>query len=243
MVRPPSAFLAAILILAAANVQATVIDLFDAAPQYCSVSAGGTSSSDHGNPGASAIGGYRDIAMTWVNGKRSSAEVFTGADGTGLSFTQGTSQAKTTVIWDGANTPNVISYLLGKDLTIGGDNEFLLDIGEVTATGLNLKMTVYSADADHASVYSTFVPSGSGSVLSVLYGAFAQAAGAGHAADFGSVGAISLELNGTGNSGSDITLNSIKTGFSPTVPEPSTLALAAIGFLAFFGVGRRWKKA
>jgi hypothetical protein len=55
-------------------------------------------------------------------------------------------------------------------------------------------------------------------------------------ANFSNVGAIVLEFNGVGHIGSDITIDSIGT-----VPEPSTLALAAIG-VSILGLGWRWRE-
>ena len=96
-------------------------------------------------------------------------------------------------------------------------------------------MTVYT-DATHASQYVTTVPAGGSSNLLLPYSLFSQIGANG--ANFSNVGAIVLEFNGVGHAGSDITIGPIQT-----VPEPSTLALAAIGAMVALGFGRRWRRA
>ena len=108
---------------------------------------------------------------------------------------------------------------------------------EVTGTGLNLKMTVYT-DATDASEYDSFVSVGTTGIVSVPYGSFSQV-GTNGPANFASVGAIVLKLSGSGNSGSDITIKSIRT--SVGVPEPSTLVMAVIVVMVLLG-GRCWRR-
>ena len=117
----------------------------------------------------------------------------------------------------------------------------MFNVLATTGTGVELTMTVYT-DATHASTYSTLVPGGYFGSESWQYGGFSQLVGAAGPANFGTVGAIVLDFNGTGHVGSDITIGPLQTN-TGTVPEPSALALAAIGAMVFFGFGRRWRRA
>jgi len=238
MIRRSAAFLAAlaaVFVWPAANVQATLIDSFDAGNQSLWVSPGTPYSLSQANVGSMAIGGYRNVAIQWITGRQSYVDVLDDPTLTGLSFTQGTAQAKTTVTWDGPDIPNVLGYSLNANLASGGANGFVLDVAQVTGTGVNLTMTVYTNDASHASVYSHLLTAGTTGAFAVPYTSFSGAA------SFSDVDVIVLELDGTGHSGSDITINSIKTSVIG-VPEPSTLVMTAIGALVFLGAGRRWKR-
>jgi hypothetical protein len=211
--------------------EASFIDAFDAGDQTLFVWSGKTNADDQANPGTStAIGGYRDIALTWYSGELDFANVLASA---GIfTFTQGTSEGEVAITWDGENSKGVLGYLLGANLTSGDDNQFLLNVASVTGTGVDLTMTVYT-DATHASKYDIFPLSSSG-IKHLYYSDFSAVPGYG-AANFSNVGAVVLKLNGTGHVGSDITIGPIQT-----VPEPSTLALAAIGTMVLgFGWRRR----
>jgi hypothetical protein len=240
MVHRTAALLVAIVVLSAANANATLIDSFDVASQSSWASASIPDSSSQAHPGTTtAIGGYRDVAIHWLLGAKSYVDVLTGMDGSELAFAQGSGQAETTVTWDGANSPNVLSYSLGADLTTNGNNEFVLDIAEVTGTGLNLTMTVYNTDGIHASTYTTVVPANTVGDFAIKYSSFTSTSvGISGIADFVHTGAIVLDLSGSSHSGSDITINSISTATGTTAPEPSTLTML-LGTLAVFGLLRR----
>jgi hypothetical protein len=226
---------AVILALSSAYAQATMIDSFSVTDQALFVDpygSGQTASSSLAAP--DAIGGFRDVALQWISGSLDFADVV--SQGSMFSFTQGTAVGQATITWDGALASNV--YSLGANLD---GNEFLIDVLGTTGTGVELTMTVYT-DATHASTYSTFVPGGYANTEPLLYTGFTQLGGAAGPANFANVGAIVLNFNGTGNPGSDITIGSLQTN-TQTVPEPSTLALAAIGAMAFLGFGRRRRRA
>jgi hypothetical protein len=231
------AVLAAVLALSAANVQATLIDSFDAGSQSLSASPGTPYSLSQSHVGPDALGDYRDVAIQWLAGRQSYVDVLADPTLAGLSFTQGTGQAVTTVTWDGLHIPNVLTYTLNANLTTGGENEFVFDVEQVTGP-LSLTLTVYTNDASHSSVYSCpMTVAMTGTTLSVPYTSFSGTA------NFSDIDAIVLRLDGTGHSGSDVTLKSLKTDDKgPSVPEPSTLALAAVGAFVFLGAGRRWKR-
>jgi hypothetical protein len=238
------AALAAVFVLSAANVQATLIDDFDAGAQSLWTSQGTPYSLSQANvTSEDAIGGYRNVAIQWLTGRQSYVDVLADPTQAGLSFTEGTGEAIATVTWDGPDIPNILEYALNVDLTSGGENEFVLDVEQVTGTGIQLTLTVYT-DATHASRSTTFLDAQLSEPLALPYGTvFSQLAGTSGPADFAHVGAIVLELSGAGHPGSDITINSIWTDDNgPPVPEPSTLVLAAIGALGLLGARRRWRR-
>ncbi len=230
------------LALSVGSARATLIDSFSDGSQSLFVSSDQTNDSSNVGPGTSnVIGGYRDVSLQWLSGDLDFANVLTSAGK--FSFTQGTSEAKVALTWDGDNAISSLNYLLGANLTSGSDNGFLLNILATTDTGVDLTMTVYT-DASHASTYGTPIAGGfsGGKILS--YGSFTPLTGAAGAADFSNVGAIVLTLSGYGHSGSDITLGTIQTTSNGApVPEPSTFALAAIGAAVAWGLRRRWKKS
>jgi hypothetical protein len=240
------AALAAVFVLSAANVQATLIDYFDAGAQSLWTSQGTPYSLSQANvTSEDAIGGYRNVAIQWLTGRQSYVDVLADPTLAGLSFTEGTGEAIATVTWDGPDIPNILEYALNANLTSGGENQFVLDVEQVTGTGIQLTLTVYT-DATHASQSTIFLDAQPSEPLALPYGTvgsvFSQLAGASGPADFAHVGAIVLELSGAGHPGSDITINSITTDTHGPVPEPSTLVLAAIGGLGLLGVRRRWRK-
>jgi hypothetical protein len=226
---------AIVLALVAANAEASLIDSFTAGKQSLSVSPDATTDSNQANPGTSvAIGGYRDIALKWLSGDLDFANTLT--TGGKFAFTQGTSEGEAAITWDGANTQGVLSYALGTDLTSASNNEFLLNIITTTGAGMGLTMTVYS-DATHASSYSTTVPAAFSGNKAMLYSGFSKLSGAAGPANFASVGAIVLDLKGTGYAGSDITLGTIST--AQAVPEPPVLAFTIMGAMVAIWGWRR----
>jgi hypothetical protein len=237
MIKRTGVLLAAVLAFSAANVEATLIDSFSAKSQSYLASRWRQSDSGQKRPGSDvAIGGYRDVGVRWISGGMSRVKVFADRDEPGFDFTEGFGQAIARLTWDGANSPDRLSFSLGADLKSGGDDDFLFDIGKVSGNGTRLKMTVYTS-ATHASVYTSVVEAGTSGDLKIPYSSF-RPVGCYCGADFSHVGAIVLELSGVGRAGSDITINSIRT----SAPEPSSLVLAAIGAIAFLGLKKRRRK-
>ncbi|MEN6451372.1 MAG: PEP-CTERM sorting domain-containing protein [Thermoguttaceae bacterium] len=218
-------------ILSTGNAMATLIDSFGDGEQFLRVTSRSTTAYDQGNPGSSiAIGGYRDIALQWLSGQAS--YVAAAADEANiLEFTQGTGEAKTTITWDGPGARDSLSYSLNADLS--AEKEFLLDVAGVTGTGVAVTLTVYT-DATHASTYSATLAEGTTGTVAIPYTSF-TVLGSGVAVDFAHVGAIVLGIDGTGNVGSDIAINSISTA----VPEPASLTLLAAGAIGLLCIGRR----
>ena len=225
----------------AACAEATLIDSFgagsDGVSQSLIVWSGYQSDSSQVNPETGiAIGGYRDMALQWESGGPAFADVLVTGGAGSFSFTQGTAQGNTTLTWDGANTPNVLSYALNTDITDGGvENGFVMNVAEITGTGLTFTVTVYT-DATDYSRFSGTLPGGLSGDQALPFSSFTQG-GAGPAT-FANVGAIVFNIDGAGRSGSDITINSIRTA-NIEVPEPSAIALAMIAAMLF---GVRWRR-
>lgn len=233
------AILTVVFAMSAENAKAITIDSFRVGDQSCSVSHGHQNALDHANTQSTTIiGGHRDLALRWIVDRPSYLSVLTDPEDSGLCFTQGPGRAKASVTWDGADTPNELSFSLNANLTENGHHRFLLKIAEVTSAGLDLTMTLYGADAAHASACTVPLPVGTDIDVHIPYDDFSMIGSAGPA-DPASVGAIVLDVDGSARSGSDVMIRSITT----CAPEPSTLAMAAIGALAFFGLRRRWKRA
>ncbi|MEN6452087.1 MAG: PEP-CTERM sorting domain-containing protein [Thermoguttaceae bacterium] len=217
-----------LFLVAAAN--ATMIDSFGSGKQSLSVDPDSQFASGQVATSA-AIGGYRDISLQWKSGDLDFANVT--PSGGKLTFTQSTSESIATVTWDGENSPDVRSYLLGANLTSGGKDGFSIPLFAVTGSSIDLSLTVYT-DAGHASLLTMTLPAGGPRTLSLRYTDFRGIGGV--TADFTNVGAIVLGLSGVGHLGSDVTIGSIQT---VTTPEPSTLALLAIGAAALIALRRR----
>jgi hypothetical protein len=242
MVQRALVFLAAIFLLSAANVEAgLVIDQFSSTSDQSLVVTKKKPSKElqAAIDTSIAIGGYRDILLEEVSDQPVHVDVFAPDDGdNGLFLSQGTGAAKTTVTWDGTDSPNLLSYGLHDDLTSGGvDKCFLLTVGGVTGTGINVTMTIYTYDSAHSIAYSSTMTT---PVLITHAGDVSLPfSGFSGGASLTNVNAITLQLNGTDHPGSDIAITKIVTA----TPEPSTLMLAAVGALVFLGTGRKWRRA
>jgi hypothetical protein len=238
MVPRTCVILAAVFLLTAANIQADLlIDQFDGPDTGQSlVVTNKTPDPRDSQIDGSALGGYRDIELDRVLGQPSYVNVFGDPQDNGLFFSQGMGQAIATVTWRGTNSLSEPIYALNENLTNGGMNQFLLTVADVTGPGIKVSMTVYTEDSSHNVYSSTTVPVlvTAPRVISLPY---LTAFNGG--ADFRKIDGIALELDGTGLAGSNIAITSL----SAAAPEPSTLVLAAIGGLAFLGVGRKWRRA
>jgi hypothetical protein len=229
---------AAMFVLSAVNVNAELVDSFDAGDWglYVSHRTGQQFDSEDLQAASAAIKDYRDIWLQWLSGSMSDAEVITDQGvGTGYYFTQGVGAAKATIVWDGVQSTHSVGYSLAENLELGGANQFEFDIAEVTDNTMYLKMTVYK-DSTHAWEYEWTLAEGTSGIVPVPYSYFTPINVGSGTVDFTNVGAIVLELGGTGYESSDIRIRSIQTA---AVPEPSTLGLLAIGAVALLGLRKR----
>ncbi len=236
MIQRATIFVAAFFLLSATAVRAElVIDPFNTpADQSLRVTAASPNDSDT-SAAATALGGWRDISLARVSGQPIYVDVFSDP-GAGLYLSEGTGEAVAIVTWDGENSPSVRGYSLNANLTSGGEDKFLLSVADVTGSGVNVTMTVYTNDGTHFSATDPLLVTAAGDIP-FSFASFIHT-GPDGPANFADIDAIVLQLDGTGHAGSDVAITSLKTA----VPEPSTLVLAAVGALALLGVGRRLRK-
>jgi hypothetical protein len=220
-----ASLIAAIVVLSAANVQATIIDLFNDADECLSVTKKHRDDS-FADSAATAIGGYRCVDLHWKSGSPSSLFLTTDSTLGELSFAQGVGEAWATVTWNGTNSLG--NFTLNQDFS--ADTGFLLDVAGVGGT-VSLKMTVYS-DGGANSATTALIPISASGECPVSFSDFTGSI------NLHDIDAIVLELSGEGHPDCDIAITSFKT-----VPEPSSLILGAIGIAGFLGVGRRWRSA
>lgn len=217
--------IAAIFVLSAANVQATLIDQFNDTDEVLSVTKKRPNDSLAASA-ATAVGGYRCVDLHWKSGSPSSLFLTTDSNAGELSFAQGVGEAWAAVTWNG--TDSLGNFMLNQDFT--ADTGFLLDIAGVGGT-VSLKMTVYSDGGTQSSTTAP-MPISAGGECPVSFASFTGTAA------FDDIDAIVLEVSGVGYRDCDIAITSVKT-----VPEPSSFVLGAIGVAGFLGIGRRWRSA
>jgi hypothetical protein len=159
-----------------------------------------------------------------------------------LDFTNGTaSSSNLTVIYDGtANTDGLIHFGLGGfDLTSAGLNSIFSFVMNGDHP-VNVVFDVYTgADATHDSRLVTAVAGFGDQNVNALFSSFVDA-GTNGGADFASVSAITLTVNGT--AGLNLALKQgISAGPSTPTPEPVTLALTGSGLLGLGFFARKRK--
>jgi hypothetical protein len=236
----------AIVVLAAANVQATLIDQFDAGGQYFTVS-GSVSGHFRSNKAYTTstgeiLGDCRDVWLRWYAGPTSTAEVaIDSPEWGGFFFTQGSrGEVVATVVWDGNTAPNssgILDCKMNLNLNDGGANSFAIDIAGTTDDGMVLTMSVYNLDGTVCTSTAPIPIDGDFTgVLEVPYSNFNLTTGSSNAVNLAHVGAITMQLDGRGHDGSDIWIRSVST-----IPEPSTLVAVAIGIVALVGIRKRFQ--
>ena len=187
-----------------------------------------------------AIGGERDLYVERTSANNGTVEMEVAGSGAGIaSYNSG---VRTTgnglIVWDGVdgNQGIAMTGLGGFDLTQSGINT-TFRLSRTSDLGGSLKLTVYQ-DATHISEATVVVaadPSFSFVPVDVTFSSFV-AVGANGGANFASVGALSLYLNG-GTAGADIGVESFVA-----VPEASSL-LAGAGLLCVVAAGNIRRRA
>ncbi len=227
--------LVAVSILSVGAAQATLIDSFNAEEQFLHTRTSNPIVWNQVEPGSTvAIGKFRDVMLQLTSGRSDYSEVMTDFGGV-FTFTQGTAEGLARITWDGEDSENTLRFSLNQDLQSPTEDGFLIDIAEVTGTGVILQLDVYTNDADHVSSYTTLVSAGTSGTLLAPYASFIPSGGSG-SANFDDVDAIVLTFDGTGHAGSDITIGSIETG---KVPEPTVWTILATGMASLMFTGWR----
>lgn len=233
---------ACVVVLAAASVASAtiIIDNFNAGDQSLSVrqAAPNASSFVWGLLESDVLGGTREVVLQWVGGaSRTFADVNLDDNGT-LDYAQGPgTESRLTIVWEREQAPDQIGlsdYNLAADLTAQGDTGFVANLLNIDLP-IQFRIEVYT-DASNASYWEVVAAGGDTGVNYVPFAAFSTLSGAG--ADFTNVGAIKLVIDGAGYPDTDVSIDYFATG----VPEPSTVALAAVALFGAALVARRRRR-
>src|SRR5439155_20006412 len=192
----------------------TVIDDFQKGQTTLARAAAGTDSSA---VSGAMLGGERDVAVTLSSGSSISAGVALGR----FRFNQDAGVTGTAeIVWDGVDG-NATSLnptgLGGVDLTAGGQDAFLLGVNSLDQAA-TITFTVYSGTTASSSLILP-LPGGvtSPNYVSIPFNTFAGSA------NFGSVGAIRLDISAPGDATLDLDfLRTTSTTFRPSVDATLT---------------------
>jgi hypothetical protein len=216
---------------------ALVVDDFSTA-QSAVIAADGPSTASSSQTAPEALGGERDLLVTRTDGSGElSATVDDGMSGW-LIFSAGADAAgDLAVTWDGPDADPLQldpTGLGGADLGSAGLDAFSVSASADLPTSLVLR--VYDASDASGNTWSaaTLPVSGGGGAPVPQRVPFASftGTGSGGPADFGNVGAVTLEVSGP--AGLDLIVDSVRV-----VPEPRGAAGAALAALALVAAGRR----
>jgi len=216
--------------------QGAMIDAFDSG-SLAFVPAGSTGESQ---VAGLMLGGERDESIT---NSSASGGVLAGASGGAYSYGAISATGSVLLVWDGGDADPALDAtgLGGLDLTEGG-SQSAFSIGiESNDFVAPLVLTVYSSVSDFSQITIMTpggIPSGPAQTLVIP---FADLIPSGSGADFGSVGAISLMIDGASEPQLDITLGSFSTS-AVAVPEASTFAQLALGLVALARHSRRRRR-
>lgn len=200
---------------------AVLIDSFDT-PQGPFVVNSGTPNGGNEVAGGGIIGGAREVWINHAGGPGNSDLNITG----GIFFISNDFGTSSTVniIWDGVGSTG----LGGEDLTAGGAMGIAVEV-LLSDLGGTLDLTLTDTFAATQSSQIVLPAVGTPTTFTFLFGAFAGV-------DLTSVDKIQLDISGPG--ALDVGLDFLET----SVPEPGTMALIGLGFVAL-GVRRRMRKS
>jgi hypothetical protein len=189
-----------------------------------------------------AIGGERDMQVALISGRTALSLNINPFDGELLIHDSGAQvRGYSLTVWDGMDMDPISldpTGLGGVDLTDGGLND-RIRLSQVTAdlTG-SISMTVYDAGDASGNSWSQAVFSLPGGVftstdIDIPFTDFTNV-GAGGAASFSNVGAISMRIENTTTGSLDVEMASVVA-----VPEPATCLLATLGLVGLLVPLRR----
>jgi hypothetical protein len=229
---------AAAWLCASEHAQALLIDDFSTA-QTTAVTQPAVTASNQVS-GANIVGGERDVEVTRVSGAGLAMVASSGVMAYGHTVP---SQGSGSIIYDGVDGDAALdpTGLGGIDFTDAGISTGISIELLLNDPAAFLLLAAYS-DALNFSTATVALPGNippdPPTTLQIPFTDFATAGGSG--ADFASVGAFALWIDGSTLSALDVELNSIRTLH---VAEPSTGALALTALMGIAWMGRRRRRA
>jgi hypothetical protein len=223
--------------LLASSAGAVIIDDFDTA-QTLLANSGTPSTSSSVGPAAGIVGGHRDAAANWTSGPNDvDLDIDTGT-ASALDLSLGSDTMGNAMLqWDGGDGSISLdpTGLGSVDLTASGTLNALAINVLFDDLPVSVQLFVYT-DGGNWSSASLGLPGGifSASSYTVPFSSFSVGGGSG--ATFSSVGAIEMVIQPQFGA-TDLTLDFIESTY---VPEPSSIALGAIGLIGLLGWG--WKR-
>jgi len=188
---------------------------------------------------AEVVGGERDILVERISGTGQVRFDINSSIPYAATFASGpTIPGRGTLVWDGSDGLSTTNRtgLGGVDITQSGVNDKFL-FGVTSDLGATLNITVYSSASDFSTA-SVVVPADTSFTFALMPVPFSSfATGGGSGANFANVGAIVLEVDGTGHPGTDVAFDFFIT--ASAIPEPSTAALWLLGAAGFAAHRRR----
>jgi hypothetical protein len=192
---------------------------------------------------AEALGGERDLLVTFVSGFSSLSLASNPFSGELLISDSGaTVKGRSEVVWDGVDgDPFAVdpTGLGGVDLTTAGNNAFQFNVLFADLVG-SIVFRVYDASDATGGTWSEGVLPLPGSIFVpvdlLLPFASLTTVGPNGAANLANVGALMMTIDNTVTGSLDVAIGKIEV-----VPEPSTAFLAGLGLLGLVGLARRRK--
>lgn len=186
-----------------------------------------------------AVGGERDITVTRNSSNSGSVAVDVNLSVTGiLSFASGANTTGTALIsWDGDDNSAALNHtgLGGVDVTQSGANTHV-SLNATSDLGDDIVLTFYT-DASNYSQATLIVPANYPTYQNFLVPLASFTAVGGTGANFANIGAITMEIVGTGVPNLDLSVDVISVLNPSSVPEPSMVMLGGAG-IVLFGIRR-----